>query len=158
MTETSAEHATFTIERRYPTPPARVFAAWSDPEAKRRWWLGRPEEWERVTHELDFRVGGREVNTGSQAGGLVHTFNGLYWDIVPDERIVYSFEMLLDERRISVSLTTVQLSAEGDGTRLVYTEQCAFLDGFEPEGPRRDGMGALLDALGEMLGSSYPRP
>ena len=150
MTERSAEHVTFTIKRRYPTPPARVFAAWADPEAKRRWWLG-PEEWERGTFELDFRVGGPEVNTGALEGGPVHTFNGLYWDIVPDERIIYSYEMLLDERRISVSLATVQFSAEGDGTRLVYTEQGAFLDGFEPEGPREEGMGALLDALGETL-------
>jgi uncharacterized protein YndB with AHSA1/START domain len=152
MTERCAEHVTFTIERRYPAAPARVFAAWANPEAKRRWWLG-PEEWERGAFELDFRIGGREMNTGGRAGGPVHTFNARYWDIVPDERIVYSYEMLLDETRISVSLATVQLSADGDGTRLVYTEQGAFLDGFEPEGPREEGMGALLDALGESLGA-----
>jgi uncharacterized protein YndB with AHSA1/START domain len=150
LSERTIEHASFSIERAYKVPPAKVFAAWADPAAKARWFTGT-EEWDVGPHELDFRVGGREVNSSRPEGGPVHIYNAIYWDIVPDERIVYSYEMLLDERRISVSLATVQFSAEGDGTRLVYTEQGAFLDGFEPEGPREEGMGALLDALGEML-------
>jgi uncharacterized protein YndB with AHSA1/START domain len=71
---------------------------------------------------------------------------------VPDERIVYAYEMHRDETRISVSLATVQLEAEGVGTRLTYTEQGAFLDGEDEPEYREQGTGSLLDALGAELG------
>jgi len=61
MTDHSVTHATFSLERSYPLPPARVFAAWADPAAKARWFAG-PDS----GHELDFRVGGREVNHGTR--------------------------------------------------------------------------------------------
>ena len=57
----------------------------------------------------------------------------------------------LDGIRISVSLATAEVQPEGDGTRLVYTEQGAFFDGHEAPGLREHGMGSLLDLLGESL-------
>jgi uncharacterized protein YndB with AHSA1/START domain len=64
--------------------------------------------------------------------------------------------MLIEETRISVSLATVEFTPEGDGdTRLVFTEQDAFLDGHESPARRAEGMGGLLDALGR---SSRARP
>ena len=92
MSERSAHHATFVIERTYPASPARVFAAWADPAAKARWFVG-PDEWNQGPHEFDFRVGGRERVSGGPAGGPVHSFDGLYQDIVPDQRIVYTYDM-----------------------------------------------------------------
>jgi uncharacterized protein YndB with AHSA1/START domain len=100
MTERSIEHASFTIERRYDVPSATVFAAWADPAAKARW-FSWPSEWEVTPHQFDFRVGGREVHRGGPRGGPVHTYRAIYWDIVPDERIVYTYEMLMDETRAS---------------------------------------------------------
>jgi uncharacterized protein YndB with AHSA1/START domain len=70
---------------------------------------------------------------------------------VPDERIVYAYEMALDDTRISVSLTTIELTPAGDGTRLVLTEQGAFLDSFDDPSLRETGMADLLDALGAHL-------
>ena len=55
-------HATFSLERDYPVPPARVFAAWADPAAKARWLAASPGR----RHKLDFRVGGREVAHGGR--------------------------------------------------------------------------------------------
>lgn len=57
----SAVHATFTVERIYDASPARVFAALSQKEAKERWFRG-PGDWVNTKHEMDFRVGGREIN------------------------------------------------------------------------------------------------
>ena len=63
MSKRSTQHATFVIERAFPFPPARVYAAWVEPEAKARWFRG-PAEWEKSKHKLDFRVGGRESFSG----------------------------------------------------------------------------------------------
>ncbi len=98
------------------------------------------------------RLGGRPGrNSGSLGDGRVHRFDGVYWDIVPNERIVYSYEMHLDEAKISVSLTTIELKPVGAGTRLVFTEQGAFLDGWDHPAERERGTGELLDALGASL-------
>jgi uncharacterized protein YndB with AHSA1/START domain len=149
MTERSTEHATFVIERSYDAPPARVFAAWADPEAKARWFGG--SDGSTGEHELDFRVGGRELSRGGASDGQVYTYEARYQDIVLDARIVYTYDMLRDETRISVSLATVELEPEGAGTRLTFTEQAAFLDGEDTPGLREHGTGSLLDALGEEL-------
>jgi uncharacterized protein YndB with AHSA1/START domain len=148
MPERSVEHSTFVVERTYPVEPATVFAAWSDPEAKARWFANPEDGVEEF--ELDFRVGGREFNRGAVEGSA-YTYEARYQDIVPDERIVYAYDMHVGDQRISVSLGTVELAAEGEGTRLTYTEQGAFLDGLDTVAQRESGTGALFDALGEEL-------
>jgi uncharacterized protein YndB with AHSA1/START domain len=146
MSERSIEHATFVVERSYHASPARVFAAWSDPSAKARWFGSDTREF-----ELDFRVGGRELNRGTGPDGSSYTFAALYQDIVPDERIVYTYDMHLDETRISVSVATVEFKSQGSGTTLVFTEQSAFLDGHDTPAQREQGTGGLLEALGKEL-------
>jgi uncharacterized protein YndB with AHSA1/START domain len=150
MIERSITHATLVVERTYAASPARVFAAWGDPAAKARWFAG-PDEWETAEFALDFRVGGREINRGGPPGGPVHTFEGRYHEIVPDQRIVYAYDMYLDETRISVSLATVEFKGAGPGTRLIVTEHGAFLDGHDTSAQREHGIGDLLDALGAEL-------
>jgi uncharacterized protein YndB with AHSA1/START domain len=149
MSERSVEHATFVVERAYDAPLDRVFAAWSDPRAKVRWFDGSEGEF-----ELDFRVGGWERRRGTAPDGREYTFQALYQDIVPGRRIVYTYDMLLDGTRISVSVATAEFRPERDGTRLVFTEQGAFLDGHEMPARREQGMGSLLDSLGEWLQSN----
>jgi uncharacterized protein YndB with AHSA1/START domain len=144
MTQRSVKHATFTVERTYPAPPEEVFAAWADPGAKGQWFGGGD-------FELDFRVGGREFNRGGPDGGPVFTYEARYHDIVDNERIVYTYEMHMDDARISVSLATIELTPSGDGTTLVLTEAGAFLDGHDTPEQREGGTGSLLDALGTVL-------
>jgi len=141
-------HATFTLERSYPAPPARVFAAWADPAAKARWFTPGPGS----GHELDFRVGGREVATGGPEGGPLMTFETLYRDIVPEQRIVYTSTLSAGADLMTVSLTTVEFTpGEGGGTRLVLTEQGAFLDGQEQPAWREQGTADQLEALAAEL-------
>jgi uncharacterized protein YndB with AHSA1/START domain len=150
MTARSVTHATFVIERGYDSAPTRVFAAWSDPAAKARWFVG-PEDWESSDHELDFRVGGLEHVSGGPAGGPVHSYDARYQDIVPNDRIVCTYDMHIDDARISVSLATVEFRPEGAGTRLVYTEQGVFLDGYDTPQQREAGTRDLLESLGAAL-------
>jgi uncharacterized protein YndB with AHSA1/START domain len=152
MSGRSVEHATFVVERKYEASPERAFAAGPDPKAKGRWFVDSD-----AYLELDFRVGGREHSQGSAPDGRAYRYDALYQDIVPAKRIVYTYAMLLEETRISVSLATVEFTAGGDnGTRLVFTEQAAFLDGHESPARRAEGMGSLLDALDKELQSAAP--
>lgn len=146
MSQRSVEHTTFVIERRYPVPRRRVYAAWANPEAKARWFGGSNDD-----YDLDFRIGGQEVSRGTAPDGTVYSFDARYEDIVPDERIVFTYYMLMGETRISVSVATVVFNDTGDGTHLVYTEQGAFLDGHDDPRQREHGTRELLDALKKHL-------
>jgi uncharacterized protein YndB with AHSA1/START domain len=146
----SVVHATFCLERTYPVSSAKVFKALTDPAAKAKWFAGNGG-YTLLAREMDVRSGGREHVKGRWESGVVSTFDAIYHDIVPDQRIVYSYEMHLNERRISVSLATFELKAAGTATRLVMTEQGAFLDGYDDGGSRERGSNFLLDALGKFL-------
>ena len=150
MTERSVRHAKFTIERIYPAARERVFKAFADPRSKAKWFVG-PDNWDKSNHQLDFRVGGKETVSGGPPGGPVHYYNATYQDIVPNERIVTTYEMHLDKARISVSLATVEFKAAGSGTKLILTEQGAFLDGFDKPELREEGTRGQLDQLGTAL-------
>jgi uncharacterized protein YndB with AHSA1/START domain len=140
----SITHGSFTIERTYDAPPDRVFKAWADPAAKATWFAAGD------AHELDFRIGGRELNQGEYEGS-VYRYDALYHDIVEEERIVYTYDMYKDDARISVSLGTIELRGAGDGTKLTYTENSAFFDGSDTPAQRQEGTESILDALGESL-------
>jgi uncharacterized protein YndB with AHSA1/START domain len=157
MSKRSITHSTFVIERVYPAAPARVFHAFADLEAKKKWFKG-PDEWTQQAgwkqeHALDFRVGGKEHVSGGPKGGQVHRFDATYYEIIPNERIIYTYEMHMDDTRISVSVATFELRAEGNGTRLVLTEMGAFLDGHDSVKSREGGTKDLLDNLGKLLQS-----
>ena len=146
MSNRSATHSTFVIERNYDASPARVFAAWADVNAKGQWFGPGGEQ----DHELDFREGGRE-HFEAAVEGAVYSYDARYEDIVAGERIVYTYNMRRDGVRMSVSVTTVELLADDDGTHLRYTEQGAYLDGEDKPELREHGTKELLDKLGEAL-------
>jgi uncharacterized protein YndB with AHSA1/START domain len=147
MSQSTVQHGTFVIERDFPQPPVRVFAAWASPEAKAGWFAGPAGKWTALERRLDFRIGGAERLRGSFEGGRESDFQAHYHDIVHNRRIVYSYTMHVDGRRISVSLATIEFRRSGEGTRLVLTEQGVFLDGYDDAGSREQGTRALIDKL-----------
>ena len=153
----SVVHADFTIERQYDQTPAQTFSGFADERLKRRW-FAMPEDAPGARYELDFRVGGSELNQGAPGGqDTVFTYRARFHEIVPEERIVFAYDLLVDDRLMSVSLTTVELFPAEGGTRLVFTEQGAFLDGLDDPAEREHGTGKLLDALGEHLAAGAAR-
>jgi len=147
----SVVHATFELERSYMAPIARVWQALTEPAAKAKWFCGPAGDWQLLERQMEVRVAGHERLKGRWKSGVVSTFEAVYHDVVPRERLVYAYEMHLDDKKISVSLATLQLTPAGAGTRLRVTEQGAFLDGYDDAGARERGTGALLDALGAAL-------
>jgi uncharacterized protein YndB with AHSA1/START domain len=87
----------FILTRIFDAPREFVFKARTDPAAKARWFRG-PDEWKQTIRELDFRVGGRERLRGTWPDGRVSAFDALYQDIVPDQRIVYTYDMHINEK------------------------------------------------------------
>jgi len=147
----SVVHASFHLQRSYEAPMARVWQALTDPAAKEKWFGGSPGEWDLMERHMDVRVGGSERLKGRWQGGMVSTFDASYHDVIENERLVYSYVMHLNEKKISVSLATIQLKAEPGRTTLSITEQGAFLDGYDDSGSREHGTGHLLDQLGRSL-------
>jgi uncharacterized protein YndB with AHSA1/START domain len=143
-------HSTFRIERTYDASPERVYQAFSQQESKQKWFSG-PDDWAAGKREFDFRVGGREVLSGGPKNGPQHTFEARYFDIVPNQRIVYAYDMYVGDRKLSVSLATIELQPHGQGTRLIMTEQGAYLDGVEDGSQREAGTKQLLEQLDRSL-------
>jgi len=143
----SAVHDTFTLDRHYDVAPERVFRAFADPHAKAQWFTGPPEA-KQEDVSFDFREGGRETATTIVEDGTRYGFFATYTDIVPGQRIVYTYEMTVNGRRMSVSIATIELHpAATGGTDLVLTEQGVYLDGLDQPQYRREGTEQLLAAL-----------
>lgn len=150
MNDRSTVHDTMVLERVYPAEVSRVFAAWSDPEAKRSWFTGGEDGGE---YSLDFRVGGSEFSRAVVPGtGDTFTYDAQYQDIVPDQRIVYTNHMQRNGERISVSLTSVEFRPDPSGTRLVLTEHGVYLDDLDKPEYRTQGIADQLEALAGQLG------
>jgi uncharacterized protein YndB with AHSA1/START domain len=151
MPDRSVTHHTFRIERLYDASPAQVFAAYANPAARRRWFV-EGDGWDVESCHLDFRQGATEHSTFRFRGGPVISNDTTYYDIVDNERFVFAYTMVVGDSRISASLGTVELIPEGTGTRHIYTEQGAYLDGFDNVAQREEGSRQLFEALARELG------
>lgn len=151
MKERTVTHSTFVIERSYPATPQRVFAAFSDPARKRRWFAeGEGSAIEKF--EMDFRVGGTEQVCFRLKDGTPCRNDSVYQDILPDRRIVITYTMTLGDRRISSSQATTEFVATESGTDLIFTEQAAFFEGADGPQIREAGWRQLLEQLAGELG------
>jgi uncharacterized protein YndB with AHSA1/START domain len=146
-------HDSFTVERVLPAPPSRVFDAWATIEAKSRWFVAHGAQ--TRLREMDFRVSGRDHLLTVWPDGTRSEFQAQYFDIVPDRRIVYVYEMRLNGVKISVSLATIGFEESRGGTKLTVTEQHAFLDGYQDDGSREKGTNVLMDQLAALFSPAH---
>jgi uncharacterized protein YndB with AHSA1/START domain len=152
--ERSQAHATFVIERAYPAPVERVWRALSDNDARDEW-FGAGEAFDIQEKSHEFRVGGHGMEEGQWHGGPRSRFESTYTDIVDLQRIVFTYDMWVDGRHMSTSLTTITLERDGDQTRLTYTEQAVHFDGLDSVEGREEGSRGLLDQLGSYLSAGH---
>lgn len=146
MMSRSAAHTSFVLERRLKASPARVFHAWADPEAKQRWSDCHAEV--GTTHySMDFRPGGRETHRAILPDGREQVVEKVFLEIVEGARIIFAYAMEAAGQSLSASLVTVELHGEGGGTRLLLTEQLAYLDGHSDLQERIAGTAEGLDRL-----------
>jgi uncharacterized protein YndB with AHSA1/START domain len=150
MKERSVVHATFVIEKEYPVPSQRVFAAFADPKKKRRWY-GEGEESTLEQFDMDFRVGGKERTIRRAKNGWTFVAESVYLDILPNRHIIFAYTMSAGEKRISSSQATVEFLPEAEATKLIFTEQGAFLEGADGPKMREVGWRLLLGQLADEL-------
>lgn len=142
----SVEHKTFVIERLLPASRKHAFRFFAEPDLKKRW-NDCHTSWTVLEDRFDFRAGGVEAKRWRTAGGDEQSFFAHYFDIVPAHRIIYAFDMGFRGERVSASLATIELSADGAGTRMLFTEQMAWLGGREAMQIRIAGTGEGFDKL-----------
>jgi uncharacterized protein YndB with AHSA1/START domain len=154
---TTTTHGSFIVERTYAAAPQRVYAAWADPAAKRAWFV-EGEGWDIQSYELDFREGGKETSKflflkGEETFGEKSIIGNdtVFNEIIPNERIIFTYSMDRNGVRFSVSLATVEFKASGKGTRLILTESGAFFGGGDDIKMREAGWQELLGKLDEFL-------
>lgn len=150
----STKHDMLVLERLYQASPKRVFAAWSEPTIRKVWDVPG-EGWELTELEMDFRIGGREHSRFGPPGHPRYWSEGVYLDIVPNQRIVSAGTMHDGDVRTAATLGTIELFSEDGRTRLRLTDQSVFLEGREDASDRKSGYGTVLDNLAAFL-DAYP--
>ena len=141
-------HSTFSLERRYPARVERVFAAWAEPEARRRWMA------QGADHSQEFEVGGLETVRGKDPEGRPLIYEAQYAQILPNERILTTSTLRTGDTLSTVSVTSVEFRPEGSDTVVVLTEHGVYLPGQEQPEWRETGTAQQLDTLAKELGAS----
>jgi uncharacterized protein YndB with AHSA1/START domain len=122
MSTQATTKPSLTLKRRYNAPPAKVFAAWTDPEKMKRW-LGT-EATVGLLGEIDARVGGRYRFRMRSPDAEEHEVSGVYREVVPNQKLVFTWAWKTTPER--ESLVTVLLKPDGDGTLLTLTHDMFF--------------------------------
>jgi uncharacterized protein YndB with AHSA1/START domain len=155
-TQQAVVHDTFIIERTYPVTPEKAFAAFSNPEKKRRWYAADNPNHDVQEFTLDFQAGGKEVavykfKEGSPFPGVPLRSDAWYQDIVPNKRIIIAQTMSIAGNHMSSALITFEFLAAEKGTQVVLTHQAAFYEHSDGPAMRKQGWTTLMDLLEKAL-------
>ena len=153
-------HASFVIDKTFPHPVSKVFAAFAEPALRARW--QSPERGARPGDhiEFEFRGGGYErarwmMGDDTPFPGAVISSEGLFLDIIDQRRIVSASNMMMNGTPFSGSLLSFEFAEDGAGTRLTCTHQGAFFENADGPEMRKDGWEKLLDSLATFLDNAH---
>ena len=136
------------ITRVFNAPRELVFRMWTDPKHMAQWW--GPRAHPAVSVSLDARPGGRwrhclrSVETGEE---LWH--HGEFREVVPPERLVFTFVWEEDGERGIENLVTITF-VDQNGKTLMTFRQSPFRSDEQRDG-HREGWTSAFDRLDEHL-------
>ena len=140
-----AEKPSLTLKRRLNAPPQNVYAAWTDPEKILKWF--GPDSGPVAEAVTDVRVGGRYAITFSTEDGEQHHVSGVYREVVPGQKLVFTWAWRTTPER--ESLVTILIKPERTGSLLTLIHEQLF------DEPTRDrhaqGWSGSLDKLTQFL-------
>ena len=148
---TKAESATETLrlERTLNATPERVYRAFTEPALLKQWHA--PGDYAAESVEADVRVGGTYSITMKSPAGTEHTTRGTYQEVVPNERLVYTWRWQDEAHDVGETLVTIQLQPEGEATRLTLTHE-RFPNGKARESHQQGWTGCLDNFERRMTG------
>jgi uncharacterized protein YndB with AHSA1/START domain len=135
------------LSRHYPASPEKVWRAWTDAEALKKWWGPGPGEPVSLA-ELDVRAGGRFRIVFGGADGNMHECAGVYKEVVPNRKLVFTWTWPNSTPERESLVTIVFKSVEG-GTQLDFRHEQLFDEKARDDHKR--GWTATLDKLAEFL-------
>jgi uncharacterized protein YndB with AHSA1/START domain len=147
MEQRLATKPSLALQRHYPVAPEKVWRAWTDAEAVKRWWGPGPGEPVSLA-ELDVRVGGRFRIVFGGPDGKMHECAGVYQEVVPNRKLVFTWHWpnSTPER---VSVVTIIFQAVKNGTELVFKHEQLFDEKARDDHKR--GWSASLDKLADFF-------
>jgi uncharacterized protein YndB with AHSA1/START domain len=146
MSTATATKPSLTIKRRLKASPAKVFAAWTDPQKIARWF--GPPGVTGVEAQSDLSIGGRWRIVGHSANDT-HEVSGVYREIVPDQKLVYTWAWKSTPERESI--VTVTFKPDGDGTLLTLLQEQFFDEAARDR--HSQGWNGALDKLEAYIAS-----
>ncbi|HWD57954.1 MAG TPA: SRPBCC family protein [Stellaceae bacterium] len=157
MGEPVTHHATLVFDRTFEAPVERVFSALSDPVARAQW--SAPSETAVLIYDqADFRIGGCDIFRCGTKSDPRYRGETRYCDIVPNRRII-SIETIDElETLLSAALATLELTPDGERTRLKLTVQLAALGDKRMIDGTKLGYAGALDNLARFLGGRLAPP
>jgi uncharacterized protein YndB with AHSA1/START domain len=129
-----------TLTRRFAAPPEKVYAAWADPQKLVQWFGPASVEKGSVKADIDLRVGG-SYRISFRADGTYNEVSGVYREVVPNRRLVFSWAWHSTPER--ESLVTISIRPEGTGTLLVF-HHAQFVDEKARDNHQRGWTGFLV--------------
>lgn len=117
-----ATKPSLTIKRRFKASPEKVFAAWTDPEKVKRWMA--PGDVKMMHTEGEPRTGGRFRWVMLAPSGEEHDVSGVYREVIPNERLVFTWAWKSTPER--ESLVTLTFKSDGDGTLFTLLHEQFF--------------------------------
>jgi uncharacterized protein YndB with AHSA1/START domain len=145
MATQTAVKPSLTLKRRLNAPPAKVFAAWTDPE-KIKCWFGPPGV-ETLAAESDARVGGRYRILARSPDGEQHDVSGIYREVIPNQKLVFTWAWKSTPER--ESLVTIELKPDGDRTLLTLTHEHFYDEGARDR--HQQGWTGSLEKLAQFV-------
>ncbi len=136
MSNRSIVHASFTITRIWNASPARVFEAFANEQAKDKWFSGPGDGLGVAQFRFSRR---RHRNWRGVESGMVTRFDMRLSTTVAEARIIYTYNMFVDDRKISVSQAAIEQHPKRKGTKFVLTKYGDYLDGYDDAGSREHG-------------------
>jgi uncharacterized protein YndB with AHSA1/START domain len=125
------------VSRRIRATPERLFRAWTEPALLQHWWRMEGPGWSFAGAEVDVRVGGAYRLAMTGPDGRAHTAVGVYSEVVPPQRLVFSWEWEDPASRVGDTLVAVDIIDAGDGTSDVVITHTRFGDAERASGHER---------------------